>query len=544
MKRTSGQKRRWWLEGRLAAAVMMALVSIGCDLPPSPRQPFRLLSVALPERTGTRIVEQRVLIDGKPRSVRCKPEGILCSIPGAELFRARGRSEFRLIPPDFQRARRALSTGLYGPGCVESLCPGLPIRDRSMHSQGLRSRHVAGLRTFDKSTVYWYGAAMTGATIRSEDRGEWKDILTTFYVHDLDRDTDGSLWAATDQGLVRVPETETQSVTVVAVPHFAPGNALDGIFDHRGLVHVFGPAGLFRFDPTPSVSKAAVGPGPKGQTTGQIAGQAAGQTAGQTMGQTVGRLSTEGGEWTSIVSGPVLEARSTTNGITVLTDQGLRILPERRAVGRTLPAAITHFAYSSPTRLVLSTPMGLYSFADGQRVPMLETILPVPPAHLTAERGRLFFAGSGTPGGLWTAWENGQRLGPALSMDRFECSARCVLVEDRRVLIGTADGLASLEGGRIHWYYHRSGLEVTALDRVDRLYVLATSEGLLVLDGPVVVARHGLGSGGGPGRVTALLVDGSRVWATATGLGLWRFAIERVRSGLIDQKADSKKVGP
>jgi hypothetical protein len=100
-------------------------------------------------------------------------------------------------------------------------------------------------------------------------------------------------------------------------------------------------------------------------------------------------------------------------------------------------------------------------------------------------------------------------------------------VEDQRVLIGTAHGLASLEGDRVCWYKPNvPGLEVTALTRLDRWYVLATNQGLMLLDGPALVARHPLGSGGGAGRVTALSADGRAVWASTAGAGLWRLQIE------------------
>ena len=384
---------------------------------------------------------------------------VRCASDGAVWLEAGGRA-LRRAPGGtrFEPARRAA----FPASADAEPATTAPVRDRLMWTEGLRSRHVYGAR----GALAWYGRAATGVSVPDGQR--WRDLLTDRYVRDADVDRAGAFWALTDAGLFSGPLGGGEPARAVEVPREVPGNALDGAFLKDGALHVFGPAGLHRLD---------------------------------------------GEAWTALIEGPVLDARLTPRGdLAALTATELWSWPGPRREPLAVPYARA-FALDAAERLHIAAATELRT-VERHATAVSSVRLSAAPLALTVAPGALALALTGPEGGLLVLHD------AVAEPQRIEVSARCFHAEPGRLLIGTDEGLASLEGDRLHWYFHRPGLSVTAVTAVGPLHVLATSAGVLALDGPAVAARLPLEA-----HVTALVPEGDGIWAATADQGLYRLRL-------------------
>ncbi len=356
----------------------------------------------------------------------------------------------------------------------------LPVRDHNTFIHGLKCPQVMGLRPTKTGWVSWYGAAGTGLTVH--DGVHWVDHLNTVHVLDCDVDETGTIWAATDAGLCRITGDDE---TVVPLPDFTPGSALDGILSHDGKVAVWGGRGLFTIAKVDQIEQEAA--------------------------------------WTLQSMPPVVSALSTRMGLGYLRPEKLAFAPAGVPLALNLPPAIHHFAFTDPVHAYLATPEGLYSYTSGQRTPVMEAHTGAMPLALAATPDQVALATAAPHAQLWAGKRLNTRAGPTLSITRIPVAARCLLPEHDRILVGTEEGLASLEDVQLHWFYREAGLRVDKILWLGSFCLLATNRGLLLLEGPTVVAESPLGKSGGPDRVTGLLQVGQEVWITTAGAGMLRY---------------------
>lgn len=431
---------------------------------------------------GIEIAMVEHLVDrGDPSHVRCGADSsvwvraggeVLRRRPGATVFEPASQAEW---PGDRQAEREAL---------VRAIVADSPVRDRNVFSSGLRSRHVHGACRTGDAEICWYGLASTGVSVHDKDG--WHDIATRHRVRDLDVDPGRQYWAVTDQGLVTGPLTGDTDPVVVELPRFVPGNALDGVFTYEGRLHAYGTRGMHRLE---------TATGPSANVT-----------------------------WTTVISQPVRDAKPSFRGMVALSGAQLYMFPGPLRYPAPLPGR-WFIAGSEDKRVYLASATEVSSIGPGRPVPVMDVLLPSPPQGMFTAGTTLVISLAGPGGGLLLGRLSVPGAAGSLVTRRLELTARCVLAEATRLLVGTDDGLASVEDDRVHWYFPRPDLAVTAIASVRGLVVLATDQGLMVLDGPAVAASHPLGAGGGEARVSGLAVVGDDVWACTQGQGLYRLRI-------------------
>jgi hypothetical protein len=356
----------------------------------------------------------------------------------------------------------------------------LPIRDHNTFIAGLKCPQVFGMRPSKNGWLTWYGAAATGLT--AYDGINWVEHLASAHVRDADMDETGAIWAATDIGLYCVSGGDEK---LVSLPDFVPGSALDGILSHDGKVVIWGGRGLF------TTNKPA-----------EIENEAA---------------------WTQISMPPVLDALHTKMGLGYLRPGKLVFGAAGVPLANNLPPGILRFAFTDPTHAYLATADGLFSYTSGQRGALMECGTQGMPLALAATNDQVALATAEPRPMLWAGQRLRTKAGPTLKMEPIPVAARCLLPEHERILVGTEEGLASLEANQLHWFYREPKLRVDKICWLGSFCLLATNRGLLLLEGPTVVAENPLGVSGGPDRVTGLLQVGQEIWVTTAGLGLVRF---------------------
>lgn len=411
----------------------------------------------------------------RPSRVSCTADGavwvraagqVLCKVPGGAGFEPTAER----FPGEDAAARRAAA----------QRAQAIPVRDRLVFGAGLRAA-AFGARAWKDSTLCWYGRAATGFTRVTGDR--YQDRAIDHLIHDLDVDRDGAFWAATDLGLVTGVVEGDGPVTAVLLPRFAPGNALDGVLVHEGAVHVFGLAGLLRREAVPGTSATT---------------------------------------WVPLIAAPVRDARPVPGGLGVLTREKLLMFPGPNVVNNLPPGVTWYFAWPRPERLYVVSPSGLYSGQPGPRAAGLEVILESPPQAFACGAGVLAIALAGMPGGLWIAHESGTGAEVKLIGEWTKLPARSFLIEPGRLLVGTDNGLAAIQNERLSWVLRQRGLAVLAIAELSTRLVLATADGLLVLESGRLVQRVPLGDGSPGARITALAASGGDLWVTTAGQGLYR----------------------
>lgn len=410
------------------------------------------------------------LVDGaQPAAVRCEGGAALARAGGAVFRVADGRVERLENAPwpdqDAERGARAAA-----------LAARAPRRDRLLHSGGLRAA-PRGAAAAGDGEICWYGDAAPGLTLHAG--GAWRDLVPGETVYDAAVDGD-RVWAVGPTGLFHVP-LAGGAAQPVALPAWAPGNALDGAFRHDGQLHVFGPRGLFALTRSPTATFAP------------------------------------------LLSTPVISAAVVPGGIAAITGSELRFLPGSTAypvaVGGTWAVAGTR-----DRRVYLASAHAVASIGPGRPAPVEDVPLPAPPRALFGTGDTLAVALAGSAGGVLVARTRIQGGSSAQELARLELTALCFAEGPAGLYVGTPDGLASIEGDRVHWYLQEPGLAVTAVARAGDRLVLAVPGGLALLDGPVVTARLPLGDRP-EARVTALVSHDGDLWAATAGQGLYRIRV-------------------
>lgn len=349
-------------------------------------------------------------------------------------------------------------------------------RDRLMHSAGLRGP-VRGACAAGDGELCWYGDAASGLTRVSG--GTYRDLAAGEVVHDADC-AGGQIWAIGPAGVFGLSLDGERAPERVILPAWAPGNALDGVFTHDGRLHVHGPRGLFA---------ATRGPTPT---------------------------------FEALLGAPVAAAAAIPGGVAAVTGSELRFLPGSSAYPVAFPGTWA-VAGTRDRRVYVASATAVSSIGPGRPTPVQDFPLPAPPRALFATDDALAVALSGA-GGVLVARTRMQGGSSSLELARVELTALCFAAGPAGVYAGTPDGLASIEGDRVHWYLHEPGLAVTAVARAGDRLVLATPAGLALLDGPVVIARLSLGNGPSA-RVTGLVPHDGDLWATTAGQGLYRVRV-------------------
>lgn len=429
--------------------------------------PLALVALlAAPSDARELAIGEHLVDAAHPDRVACTPDGaVWLSAGGRTLCRRSGAASFDFVTGAFPASPRPTAA-------VEA-----PVRDRLIFSEGLRSPHIHGARTWNGGELVWYGRAATGIT-RVQGRALTHRALDQL-VTDLDVDPAGALWAVGARGLMTGPAAGDAPLAPVPLPAFAPGNALDGALIHEDKLHVYGPAGLYRRDPV--------------------------DTTGATT-------------WTALTPRPVRDARAVPGGLGALTREHLLMFPGPNAVTGLPDGGAWRFAWQPAHCVFMATPGALHAAGVGVARPDPVVMVPGAPQVLAAAGSELALGLAGSPGGLWVGTDAGNATAPRLTGTWLPVSARALVRDGARWLAGTDEGLAAVENARVTWLWRRPGVTVDAIATLGTAHLVATSAGLYLLEGSRELAHLSLDGA----RATGLAVQGVDVWIATAAHGLMR----------------------